>query len=57
MPYALHLYLKLYFYYETESHLISTVIELSLMDQKYPANHALYGEDSCRGLGCLFSIT
>lgn len=57
MPYALHLYLKLYFYYETESHLISTVIELSLMDQKYPADHALYGEDSCRGLGCLFSIT
>lgn len=57
MPYVLHLYLKLYFYYETGSHLNSTVIELNLTDQKYPANHALYGEDSCRGLGCLFSIT
>ena len=49
MPYVLHLYLKLYFYYETGSHLNSTVIELNLMDQEYPGNHALYGEDSCSG--------
>lgn len=45
MPYVLHVYLKLYFNYETGSHLNSTVIELNLMDQKYLADHALYGED------------